>query len=207
MHNGFSRSLSLLLGCTLFALAAASARAAPSYVQSPPLTEVVKAGVQPVQPGPVQVPLITWGGDIATIHANGDRASTAKGSLFDRQGLDLRLVREDKFTRQLADYLSGKTPYLRGTLGMINMAAELLGRDPRTKPVVIAQLTWSAGGDALVVPTDVTDEAQCRALVAHTVAAHKRIDALVCNAGFAYYEQLADPDWSPLAERAASVVP
>ncbi len=151
MLNGFSRSLLFSLGCTLFALAAASARAAPGYVQSPPLTEVVKTGVQPVQPGPVQVPLITWGGDIATIHANGDKAGTAKGSLFDRQGLDLRLVREDKFPRQLADYLSGKTPYLRGTLGMINMAAELLGRDPRTKPVVIAQLTWSAGGDALVV--------------------------------------------------------
>ncbi len=151
MHNGLSRSLLFSLGCMLFVFAAASARAAPNYVQSPPLTEVVKARVQPVQPGPVQVPLITWGGDIATIHANGDRASTAKGSLFDRQGLDLRLVREDKFTRQLADYLSGKTPYLRGTLGMINMAAELLGRDPRTKPVVIAQLTWSAGGDALVV--------------------------------------------------------
>jgi ABC-type nitrate/sulfonate/bicarbonate transport system substrate-binding protein/outer membrane protein OmpA-like peptidoglycan-associated protein len=152
MLSGFPRSV--LLSSSLLALlglAAFSLQAAPGYVQSPPLTEVIKEQVREVQPGPVQVPLITWGGDIATLHANGDRLRTGKGSLFARQGLDLKLVREDKFPRQVADYLAGKTPYLRGTMGMLNMAAEVLSRDPRTKPVVIAQLTWSAGGDALVV--------------------------------------------------------
>ena len=151
MLSGFPRSVLLSLLLALLGLAAFSLQAAPGYVQSPPLTEIIQAQVQEVQPGPVQVPLITWGGDIATIHANGDQLRTGKGSLFARQGLDLRLVREDKFTRQVADYLAGKTPYLRGTMGMLNMAAEVLSRDPRTKPVAIGQLTWSAGGDALVV--------------------------------------------------------
>ena len=70
-------------------------------------------------------------------------------------GLDLNLVREDEFPDQVASYLSGKSPYLRGTMGMLNMAAELLSRDARTRPVVIYQLTWSAGGDALVVKSGI----------------------------------------------------
>jgi len=146
MLSGITRALVVLVGLT-----AAATQAAPRYVQSPPLTQAVQVPVQEVQAGPVQVPLITWGGDIATIHANGDQTNTAPGSIFSQQGLDLRLVRQDKFPQQVADYVAGKTPYLRGTLGMLNMAAELLSRDPRTKPVVIYQLTWSAGGDALVV--------------------------------------------------------
>jgi len=135
----------------LILLAARAVEAAPQYVQSPPLAEAVQAAVGEVRPGPVQVPIITWGGDIATIHGNGDARRTAQGSIFARKGLDLNLVREDVFSQQVASYLAGKSPYLRGTLGMINMAAEVASRDPRTRPVVIYQLSWSAGGDALVV--------------------------------------------------------
>jgi outer membrane protein OmpA-like peptidoglycan-associated protein len=111
----------------------------------------VTAPVGEVAGGTLQVPIITWGGDMATILANGSAPRTAKGSIFGAKGLDLSLVREDKFPEQVASYLSGKSPYLRGTMGMLNMAAELLSRDPRTRPVVIYQLSWSAGGDALVV--------------------------------------------------------
>ncbi|QBK05763.1 short chain dehydrogenase [Hylemonella gracilis] len=39
------------------------------------------------------------------------------------------------------------------------------------------------GAQALVVPTDVSDEAQCRALIAEAVQRSGRIDALVNNAG------------------------
>jgi ABC-type nitrate/sulfonate/bicarbonate transport system substrate-binding protein/outer membrane protein OmpA-like peptidoglycan-associated protein len=131
---------------------ACAAVAAPRYVPSPPLaTSLANVPVQPVKAGPVQVPIITWGGDIATIRANGDQGATAAGSAFAKEGLDLRLVREDVFSRQLEAYLGGRSPYLRGTLGMVNMAADLLGNDPSTKPVVIYQMTWSAGGDSLVV--------------------------------------------------------
>lgn len=129
-----------------------AAGAAPAYVQSPPLAKQL-AGVQvgEVAPGPVQVPIITWGGDIATIVANGNAAATARNSAFGNAQLDLRLVREDVFAKQVESYISGKSPYLRGTVGMLNLAADLLNKDPRTKPVVIYQMTWSAGGDALVV--------------------------------------------------------
>ncbi len=41
------------------------------------------------------------------------------------------------------------------------------------------------GGEVLVVPTDVTDEAQCKLLVDKTVAAFGRLDMLINNAGLA----------------------
>jgi outer membrane protein OmpA-like peptidoglycan-associated protein len=127
--------------------------AGPRYVESTPLATALKGTTvgEVASSGPVQVPLITWGGDIATLQANGAQLRTQRGSIFADEGLDLSLVREDVFAKQLQAYLSGRSPYLRGTLGMVNMAADLLAQDPRTRPVVIYQMTWSAGGDALVV--------------------------------------------------------
>lgn len=40
------------------------------------------------------------------------------------------------------------------------------------------------GGKAIIVPTDVADEAQCRRLIERTVAEFGRIDTLINNAGF-----------------------
>ena len=57
----------------------------------------------------------------------------------------------DDFKKQIEAYMSGKSPFLRGTLGIINMALDVISRDPRTKPVIVYQLTWSNGGDCLVV--------------------------------------------------------
>jgi len=124
---------------------------ATQYVTPVPLSSSITTPVGPVASGPTQVPIITWGGDIATVLANGNGASTSANSIFGKQGLQLRLVREDVFSKQLEAYLAGRSPYLRGTLGMIHMAAEAASRDPRTKPVIVYQMTWSAGGDALVV--------------------------------------------------------
>ena len=85
------------------------------YTNAPPLTQVVRTSVGEVSSGPTQVPLITWGGDIATIYANGNSRQTVKESIFGEQGLNLNLVREDDFKKQVENYLSGKSPYLRGT--------------------------------------------------------------------------------------------
>ncbi len=106
--------------------------------------------VGPVEVKPVsksstlQVPFITWGGDVATFHANGG-LTTKPGTLFQRQGLKLKLVPGDDFPNQVRQYLSGESPFLRGTMRMLGQASEVLGSDPRTKPVVFLQLTWSAG--------------------------------------------------------------
>jgi ABC-type nitrate/sulfonate/bicarbonate transport system substrate-binding protein/outer membrane protein OmpA-like peptidoglycan-associated protein len=92
----------------------------------------------------VNVPFILWGGDIATFLANGD-LKTKSGSTYQKLGLDIQLKPGDDFVGQVRDYLTGKTPMLRGTMHMIGLAGEVLGQDPRTKPVVILQLSWSAG--------------------------------------------------------------
>ncbi|OQY59041.1 MAG: nitrate ABC transporter substrate-binding protein [Desulfobacteraceae bacterium 4572_88] len=147
----FSLKRILLSAALLFFMLSGMSHAV-SYVQSPPFTQIVSTGAGDVKTGQyVQVPLITWGGDIATILANGNAPATSAGSIFDQKKLKIRLVRKDDFKEQVESYLSGETPYLRGTMGMINMAAEVLSRDPRTKPVIIYQLTWSNGGDCLVV--------------------------------------------------------
>jgi ABC-type nitrate/sulfonate/bicarbonate transport system substrate-binding protein/outer membrane protein OmpA-like peptidoglycan-associated protein len=104
------------------------------------------------QTSPLTVPFITWGGDMATFYANGGLA-TKPGSLFQKQGLNLRLVPGDDFVQQVRDYRAGKTPFLRGTFHMVGLASEAIGSDPRTKGVVILQMTWSAGDHMIARPS------------------------------------------------------
>jgi ABC-type nitrate/sulfonate/bicarbonate transport system substrate-binding protein len=91
-----------------------------------------------------EVPFILWGGDVATFVANGG-LETKSGTIFNKQGLNFKLTPGDDFAAQVKDYLSGKSPFLRGTVSMLAQASEVLGKDPRTQPVVFLQLTWSAG--------------------------------------------------------------
>ncbi len=101
--------------------------------------------VQPVAPSAtVTVPYITWGGDTATFLANGG-LKTENGSIYKTSGLQMQLVPGDDFVGQVKSYLSGKTPFLRGTFHMLGQASEVIAQDPRTKPIVILQLSWSAG--------------------------------------------------------------
>ncbi len=136
--------LRCLLVLAVLAAVAGSAAAEIEYKTAQPLVDLISAKAQPVDTGgKVRVPLITWGGDVATIHAQ------EKG-LFGAEGLDTELFVENNFPKQVEAVLAGRTPYLRGTMGMINAAAEVFEREgvPLT---VIYQLTWSTGGDAMVV--------------------------------------------------------
>jgi len=90
---------------------------------------------------PLQVPFITWGGDMATFYANGGLATKA-GTIFQKQGLNLKLTPGDDFVQQVSDYRAGKTPFLRGTFHMVGLDSEVVGSDPRTKGVVILRVTW-----------------------------------------------------------------
>ena len=132
----------------LTALAAALLLAAPAAGQEVPsfASLVGDVRVGPVrETSPLEVPFITWGGDVATFAANGGGLETAAGSTFDELGLDLKLTPGDDFVGQVKRYMGGETPFLRGTFRMLGQASGVLGSDPRTKPVVILQLSWSAG--------------------------------------------------------------
>lgn len=99
----------------------------------------------------IKVPMITWGADLVTVHANGDTKRTASGSAFAEQKLKIELFREDDFVNQVSRFLKGEIVYLRGTMGMMNMAADVTEKDQRTKLVIVYQHSWSTGGDAFVV--------------------------------------------------------
>ncbi len=137
----------LLLGMSISLTAQAV-----DYIKIAPMNQVVKGSVGNVRTvDTTVVPIITWGGDIATLHGNGDSAMTKTDSILGKLGLKNRLIRQDIFSKQIESYLAGETPYLRGTLGMLNQASDILNQDPRTRPIIIYQLTWSEGGDALIV--------------------------------------------------------
>lgn len=145
-------SIAIWIPVVFLYLSIATLAQAVQYTQALPLATVIRTTAGPVEnTGVTRVPLITWGGDLATILANGNAGKTSRGSIFDQKGLRLELVRQDDFKTQVDEYMRGDTPYLRGTYGMINMAADLLSRDPGTKPVIIYQHTWSTGGDCVVV--------------------------------------------------------
>lgn len=153
-----------LVAVALLSLCLSSVHAAPKYVDNTALAKVLSN----VKPGsvdakaPLQLPVITWGGDIATILANGGKSRTAGSSIFGQLGLDYRIEREDVFANQVRNYLEGKTPFLRGTMGMLSMAADVLNKDPATRPVIIYQMTWSTGGDALVAKSGISSAADLR---------------------------------------------
>jgi hypothetical protein len=142
--------LLLIAAFTLWSLPAASA---PQYINAEPLSRILAdtAVATIKKDARIQLPVNSRCGDIVTVLANGAQSHTQPESAFNTAKLDYQLVLEKNFPTQLENYLSGKSPYLRGTMGMINMAAEALSQDPRTKPVIIYQMSWSAGADALVV--------------------------------------------------------
>lgn len=133
----------ILIFTVLFATPfSASAQGKQDVLRAQPLTEVVSQRKGRVSSGTLHVPMITWGGDVATVYAD-------DFGLFSAQGLNVKLFVENNFPKQVEGCLSGKTPYLRGTMGMINAAAEVFKKNG-IDLVVIYQLTWSTGGDALV---------------------------------------------------------
>ena len=116
-----------------------------TWAQEPFSKLVGNAPVGPVKAAkPVEIPYITWGGDVATFHANGG-LNTKSDSIYGKQGLQIKLTAGDDFVGQVKNYLAGRTPFLRGTFRMLGQASEVLGTDPNTKPVVIMQHSWSAG--------------------------------------------------------------
>ena len=137
MNDRIPSFFSAALGLLLAVMPAAAAA---------PFTRTL--GPQSVGPvsatGTLQVPYILWGGDVATFHANGGLV-TAKGSLFDKRGLKLKLVPGDDITAQVRDYLAGRSPFIRCTMGMAGIISEALAAQPGTRPHVAFQLTWSAG--------------------------------------------------------------
>lgn len=101
--------------------------------------------------GSLNIPIITWAADGVTVASNGGLEPNSGSALAKSMGIPVKLELQDNFDQQVADYLSGKSPFLRGTVGMINQVTEALAeRGEGYKPVVIFQLSWSTGADGFV---------------------------------------------------------
>jgi NADP-dependent 3-hydroxy acid dehydrogenase YdfG len=57
---------------------------------------------------------------------------------------------------------------------------------------IVAEECHQRGGETLVVPTDVSDETQCKNLIEKTVEVFGQLDMLVNNAGLAVIARLED---------------
>src|SRR5437763_4226 len=97
------------LAAVCLALLCAAAPAAWGQVESFS-KKVGQVKVQDVAPLPesnaFEMPFILWGGDVATFHANGG-LTTKDGTIFNKQGLNLKLVPGDDFVKQVQDYVEG----------------------------------------------------------------------------------------------------
>lgn len=123
------------------------------YLEAKPMWQVVQGKAQPVS-SDHRVPLITWGGDVATILAD------LQGT-FKKEGLDVEVYTQNDFIKQVEDVLTGKTPYLRGTIGMINVADEVFQRNG-LKLRLAYQISWSNGDDTMVVRSNINKPADLR---------------------------------------------
>jgi ABC-type nitrate/sulfonate/bicarbonate transport system substrate-binding protein/outer membrane protein OmpA-like peptidoglycan-associated protein len=148
----------LLAIFTLTGLLAASSGAAPVDYLEPakPYKDsafLKGAKAQPVDlsRGTLRVPLITWAADGVTVSANGGLAPNPNSSLARAVKVPVQLEVVDDFDEQVKNYIAGKTPFLRGTVGMIALVSEALTNiDRGLEPVVIVQLSWSTGADGFV---------------------------------------------------------
>jgi ABC-type nitrate/sulfonate/bicarbonate transport system substrate-binding protein/outer membrane protein OmpA-like peptidoglycan-associated protein len=145
-RNGMKRIVTAFVLVLFSLLYMSSVQAAPSkveYLEVKPLSKVVTPRLKPIETGGKVVYVITWGGDVSLVYG-------IQEGLFRQEGLDITLSLENDFAKQVQAVLDGKTPYLRGTMGMINAAAEVF-KAAGTDLVVIVQLTWSTGGDTMTV--------------------------------------------------------
>ena len=101
--------------------------------------------------GPLLVPLITWAADGVTVSANNGLEPDPNSPLARALGRPVRLEVIDDFDQQVQNYVSGKSPFLRGTADMIALVSQALKNvDPGLEPVVVLQLSTSTGADGFV---------------------------------------------------------
>ncbi|MHA1948243.1 MAG: ABC transporter substrate-binding protein [Candidatus Thorarchaeota archaeon] len=132
------KSLGLFLLATMFAV--------PLFGQSEKFSKLVgDVKIKEAEyNGVLKAGYITWGGEIPAFYANGNSLTTKNG-IYKDLGLNVEFSNGDDFVSQVKRYMQGEQHLLRGTMRMLGQASEVLGQDPRTKPRVILQLTYSLG--------------------------------------------------------------
>ena len=174
---------------------AITVRAQVSPVQAQKLESLLALKVSPVSGGTLQIPTITWGGDMAAVMA-------LHRNYFQEEGLAVKLVHEDDFAKQAQGVLQGNSPFLRGSLDQVMGAASAF-KKAGLDLIVLHQYTFSAGGDVLVVREGIKNIADLRGkkIAIQTWGPHINYAATVLeDAGlkpsdftFVYFKELTVP--------------
>lgn len=178
----------------LFSFGGAAEAQKVEYLPAIPLVERIHVQTQPVNDaGEMPLYLIAWGGDVATIH-------TQTEGIFQKYGFNFKLKAEDNFSKQVESCLRGETPYLRGTMDMITEAADVFKRQGIGLQVVV-QITWSVGGDVMVVRPHIKSAKDIRAIALQLDGPHmyyapyvlKSAGANLSNVKFRFLQELTLP--------------
>ena len=165
---------------SLASMAETSSLSAKEHLDLPKLSTPTNKGVK------AKLQVMAWNGQIEACYANGG-ISTSVGSLFDKIGLDLTIVRQDDCSKTMADLIKNANDLKAGTTteplfatlmgdGMPGFSVSLrqiidkLGND--YKVVVVDVLGRSDGEDAFMVPQAWKDNPQ--AAIGGTVAGVER---------------------------------
>ncbi|MEM9445856.1 MAG: ABC transporter substrate-binding protein [Verrucomicrobiota bacterium] len=176
------------------------------YSNSPFLQKATKKSVS--SSSPLLVPMITWAPDGVTVHANAGTKPNPNSSLARAIGRPVELKLIDDFDKQVENYVTGKSAFLRGTADMIALVADALKqKDPGLEPIVFLQLSTSTGADGFVgKDIDKLKDLKGKTIVAQLNGPHlSLIGNMLSDAGLSSKdvtikfvpEITTPPNWSP----------
>ena len=146
--SGMRTRWSILLGLALLASMVFGAFTASAqnfeFLEAKPLAQRIKTvPYTPYTAKLWKMPTITWCGDGGSGYAD-------REDYFNKAGLQVELFNQNVLAEQVLCLLKGECVAIRGEMGMVVAAADALST-VGVELVVAVQLTWSNGGDALVV--------------------------------------------------------
>lgn len=201
----------LILAAVILAFTSALKAASVEFVEpakpydASPALKTPKGAVS--NDGPLHMPIITWAADAATIDLNGGMNATPGSSLAKAAGRPVVLKLENVVDEQVADYISGKSPFFRGTSGQIALiAGALKSLDPDLEPITFVQLSRSTGAD-MFVAKNLPDLSALRhkTIITQLNGVHPEIIANILRDGgvdptdvtLKYVRNISDPSWKP----------
>jgi NitT/TauT family transport system substrate-binding protein len=118
----------------------------------PPLKEGSVAGYKwDAAKKTIKFPINVWPGWLPLIAANHGHKPNEESIFFKKHGFKVELVLVDDPILARDGFVAGDWPVLWCTLDMLVLFSESLMKDPRTAPRVFQQVSWSNGGDGIVV--------------------------------------------------------
>ncbi|KAF0245912.1 MAG: nitrate/sulfonate/bicarbonate ABC transporter periplasmic [Planctomycetota bacterium] len=99
----------------------------------------------------IKFPINVWIGWLPLIAANHGHKPNEDSVFFKKHGFKVELVLVDDPVAARDGYVAGDWPVLWCTLDMLVIFSESLMKDARTAPRVFQQISWSNGGDGVVV--------------------------------------------------------